>query len=64
MRLRAIYNKKFGQWVICHNLWCKQGETSIIATVTTSLDEKADGEIAEKLCERWNMVEDALNENR
>lgn len=60
MRLRAIHNKKFGKWVICHDKWCKPGETSIVATITSSMNEKADGEIANKICERWNMVEDAL----
>ena len=60
MRLRAVYNANFGQWKICHDLWCKPGETSVVATILTSLDEKADGDMANKICERWNMVEDAL----
>lgn len=60
MRLRAVYNKRFGQWVICHDQWCQRGETSIVATVTTTEDEAKDAEIARKIAERWNMVEDAI----
>jgi hypothetical protein len=59
MRLRPVYNKRFGQWKLCHDQWCKPGETSVVATILTSGDEAADEEIARQIAERWNMVEDA-----
>lgn len=60
MRLRPVYNKRFGQWKICHDQWCERGKTSIVATVLTSGDDDKDAEIARQLADRWNMVEDAL----
>lgn len=59
MRLRAVYNKKLGQAKICHDQWCEYGETSVVAIVLSSGDEAADMQMAEKIAERWNMVEDA-----
>jgi len=43
---RPVFNSKFGQWRICHNGGCEVGETSIIATVHTSLDEETDEKTA------------------
>lgn len=59
MRLRAVYNKRMGQAKICHDQWCKPGETSVVAIVLTTFDEAADMKLAEQIAERWNMVEDA-----
>lgn len=59
MRLRAIYNKRFGQWKICHDQWCERGETSVVATLITTDDEDRDAKFAHQIAERWNMVEDA-----
>jgi hypothetical protein len=42
-KLEAVYNKKFGQWKLCHDQWCKPGETSVVATILSSRDEEADG---------------------
>lgn len=63
MRLKAVFNKKLGQWRICHDQWCKPGETSIVATILTSGDDDTDAELANKICERWNMVEDAMEKS-
>ena len=59
MRMRAVYNARFGQWKICHDKWCRRGETSVVATILTGDDPKEDQRLAEQLAERWNMVEDA-----
>jgi hypothetical protein len=59
MRLRAIFNKRFGEWKLCHDQWCKPGETSVVAVITSTGNDKEDGEFARRLAERWNMVEDA-----
>lgn len=59
MRLRAVYNKRMGQAKLCHDQWCKPGETSVVAIVLTTFDEAADMKLAEQIAERWNMVEDA-----
>ncbi|PZQ95149.1 MAG: hypothetical protein DI533_20070 [Cereibacter sphaeroides] len=59
MRLRAVYNKRMGQAKLCHDQWCKPGETSVVAIVLTTGDEAADMKLAEQIAERWNMVEDA-----
>jgi hypothetical protein len=59
MRLRAVYNKRMGQAKICHDQWCKPGETSVVAVILTTGDETADMRMAEQIAERWNMVEDA-----
>lgn len=59
MRLRAVYNKRFDQWKICHDQWCQPGETSVVAHIINSDDSHADGELARQIAERWNMVEDA-----
>lgn len=53
--LRPIYNKRFGQWVICHDQWCQKGETSIVLTVPTSLDPEADEYLARLICHRFNV---------
>ena len=66
MKLRPVFNKKFGQWKICHDQWCKPGETSIVATIMTSFDEtkgemdhEKDGKLAQLICDRFNAAEDA-----
>lgn len=59
MRLRAIYNKRFGQVKLCHDQWCQPGETSVVAHILSTGDEAADMRLAEQIAERWNMVEDA-----
>ncbi|MDV2964996.1 hypothetical protein RZ532_03350 [Nitratireductor aquimarinus] len=60
MRLRAVFNKRFHQWRICHDQPCEKGETSIVATVTTSLDDEADERLARQICERFNIPETPL----
>lgn len=60
MRLRAVYNKRFGQWKLCHDQWCERGETSVVAHILNTGDDAKDEETARQLAERWNMVEDAL----
>jgi hypothetical protein len=57
MNLRAVHNAKFGEWRICHDQWCERGETSIVATITTTLDDAKDAELARLICERFNAVE-------
>lgn len=64
MRLRPVYNSRLGQWKLCHDQWCKHGETSVVAVIPSSMDDDADKRMAETLAERWNMVEDALGESR
>ena len=59
MRLRPVYNKRFGQWKLCHDQWCKPGETSVVATILTTGDDEADKAMAHQLCDRWNKVQDA-----
>lgn len=59
MRLRPVFNKKFGQWRICHDQWCERGETSIVATIMTTGDDAVDARMASDICDRWNMVVDA-----
>jgi hypothetical protein len=39
---KATWNNKLGRWSIHHMQWCERGDTSIIATVLTSLDAEAD----------------------
>lgn len=58
MRLRAVWNERFGQAKICHDQWCERGETSVVAHILSSGDKDADMALAEKIAERWNMVED------
>jgi hypothetical protein len=58
VRLRPVFNARFGQWSICHNQWCQKGETSIVAQILTSRDDDADREWAEKICEAFNTVQD------
>lgn len=53
-KLGAVYNKKFGQWKLCHDQWCKPGETSVVATILSSRDEEADGRVAKLIAERFN----------
>jgi hypothetical protein len=57
MKLRPVYNTRLGRWSLCHDQWCRRGESSIVATITTSLDPARDGELAKKLCERFNAAE-------
>lgn len=59
MRLRAIFNKRMGMVKLCHDQWCKPGETSVVATILSTGDEIADLRLAEQIAEHWNMVEDA-----
>lgn len=54
LQLKAVHNKKMGQWKICHNQWCDPGETSVVAVVISSLDEAADEAWANLICERFN----------
>lgn len=60
MRLRAVYNKRFGQAKICHDQWCKPGETSVVAHILSAGDEAEEMKIAEEIARRWNMVQDAM----
>lgn len=53
-KVKAVFNAKFGQWRICHDGWCKKGETSIIATITTTGDPAADEVWAKELEHRFN----------
>ena len=57
MKLKAVYNKKFGQWKLCHDQWCQPGETSVVAHVLTTLDD-ADEKWAKLIESRFNMTED------
>lgn len=59
MRLRAVYNKRLGQAKLCHDQWCKPGETSVVAVILSSGNEVEEMRLAEQIAERWNMVEDA-----
>jgi hypothetical protein len=61
VRLRPVFNKRFGRWSICHNQWCEKGETSIVAQIMTSSDSDSDKEWAEKICEAFNMVQEAVS---
>jgi len=54
MKLRPVYNSRFGQWRICHDQWCKPGETSIVATLLTSDDPDRDADLARLICDRFN----------
>lgn len=58
MKLRPVFNRRLGQWVICHDLLCERGETSIVATVTTSLFPDADQAIASAICDGFNLLPD------
>jgi hypothetical protein len=58
MKLRPIYNKKFGLWKLCHDQWCQYGETSVVAHILTSLDDQADAKIAASICDRFNAAEE------
>lgn len=58
MRLWAVFNKRMGQAKLCHDKWCEPGETSVVAVILSTMDEKADMELAEEMARRWNMVED------
>lgn len=31
MKLRAIWSKRYGHWVLCHDQPCARGETSVVA---------------------------------
>lgn len=53
-KLKAIYNKKFGQWKPCHDQWCKPRETSVVAVILTSLDDATDEKLAKLIAERFN----------
>lgn len=53
-RYRAVLNKKLGRWHICHNDTCEYGETSIVASVFTSLDDAADAALAERIAVSLN----------
>lgn len=59
MRLRAVWNSKMGMAKICHDQWCRRGETSVVAQVIMTGNDAADMEWAEEIARRWNMVEDA-----
>lgn len=59
MRLRTVYNKRLGRWGLRHDQWCERGETSIVATVLTSLDDEKDSAWARLICERFNEAEEA-----
>ncbi len=54
VKLRPVYNRRLGQWLLCHNKWCDKGETSIVATILTGLDPKEDEDWARLICERFN----------
>lgn len=58
MKLKAVYNKKLGQWKLCHDQWCQPGETSVVATILTSLDEDKDERWAKDIEKRFNAVEE------
>lgn len=51
----AAFNKRFG-WRVCHNGWCRAGETSIVATVLNSGDDDADLKIAQDIAEGLNLL--------
>lgn len=61
MKLRPVFNRRLGHWVICHDQWCKPGETSIVATIMNSLDAEADEKIAREICERFNRAAEVVN---
>ena len=58
MRLRPVFNKRLGQWNLCHDQWCKPGETSIVATILTTGDEQADATWAEVMCDNFNVAQE------
>lgn len=53
-KVKAVYNSKFGEWRLCHDQWCGKGETSIVATITSSEDPAADEAWAKELEHRFN----------
>lgn len=58
MKLKAVFNKKFGQWKLCHDQWCKYGETSVVAHILTSEDEERDGNMAKQIAKKFNAYDD------
>ena len=54
LKIKAVYNSRFGQWRLCHNDWCEPGETSIVATITTTDDPEQDEWWAKELERRFN----------
>ncbi|KGM36168.1 hypothetical protein [Inquilinus limosus] len=63
MKLKAVHNKRLGRWQLCHDQWCKPGETSIVAIVLTSEDPEADERRAKLIEARFNEG-DALQRSR
>lgn len=58
MKLNAVYNKKFGQWKLCHDQWCAYGETSVVAHILTSLDAERDGKLAKQIATQFNAYDE------
>lgn len=58
MRLKAVYNSKFGQWRLCHDQLCKPGETSIVATILTTENPAKDTEWAKTLADNFNLAQE------
>lgn len=54
MKLRPVFNARFGQWRICHDQWCERGETSVVATILTTGDDEKDADLARLICDRFN----------
>lgn len=63
MRLKAVYNAKFGQWRLCHDQWCKPGETSVVATILTTENPAKDEEWAKALADHFNMAQEFKEKN-
>lgn len=43
---KTVFNKRFGQWVIHHHMWCERGETSTLFTIHTTLNDEKDAAVA------------------
>lgn len=56
MKLCPVHNRRLGLWNLCHDQWCQRGETSIVATITTTGDAEADEKMAQLICERFNAA--------
>ena len=59
LRLNAVYKQKFEQWMLVHNQFCQNGETSVVATVLVSGNPTADAKWAADLADAFNTIQEA-----
>lgn len=55
-RLRPVFSRKLGAWLILHSDMCEPGQTSIVAQLTVTSTPAVDAMYAQAICDRFNEV--------